>query len=53
MLKITVQEAKEVCGIEQLYRGIEVGIEGVFHEMCLLWAQYYQEKDWGFLLIDA
>ena len=53
VLRVTGQEANAACGTEQLARGVEVGIEGGVHDMRLLWAQYSQEEDWGFLLIDA
>ena len=41
-----------MCGIEQLMVGAEASIEGRIHAMHLLWAQNYQDEDWGFLLID-
>ena len=53
LLQVTGQEAKAACGTEQLFRGVDAGIEGGMHAMRLLWAQHSQEEDWGFLLIDV
>ena len=53
VLRVTGQEAKAACGIEQLTGGVEVGIEVVIIAMRLLWSQNPQEEDWGFLLIDV
>ena len=47
------QEAKSACGTEQLAGGVEAGIEGSIHAMCLLWEHHSQEEEYGFLLIDA
>ena len=47
------QEAKTAYGTDQLVGGVEAGIEGAIHDARLQWAQYSEEEDWGFLLIDA
>ena len=53
LLRVSGQEAKAVCGTEQLAGGVEAGIERVIHDARLQWAQHSQEEDWGFILIDA
>ena len=53
MLVVIGAYAKEAYGTEQLYGGLEAGIEGGIHAMRLLWYQHAQEEDWGLLLIDA
>jgi hypothetical protein len=46
-------EAKEACGINQLYASLEAGIEGGIHAMQALWDLHVVEEDWGSLLIDV
>ena len=41
-LVVAVLEDKEAYGTEQLCGDLEVGIEGSFHEMRLLWKQHLQ-----------
>ena len=53
LLWVTEQEEKATCGTGQLANGVEAGIEGGIHAMRLLWQDYSQEYDWGFLIIDA
>ena len=53
VLALTGAEAKEACGMEQLYGGLEAGIEGGIHTVRLLWEHHAQEENWGFLLIDT
>ena len=53
VLTVMGAEAKEACGTEQLYRGLEDGIEEVIHAVRFLWQQHDQEEDWGFLLIES
>ena len=53
LLRVTGHEAKAACGTDQLDRGVEAGIEGGIHAMCVLWEEHSQEKGWGFPLIDA
>ena len=36
-LKVAGQEAKEVCGIDQLFDWMEEGIRGGIHNMRLMW----------------
>ena len=42
-MEMTGAEAKEACGVEQLCRGLESGIEGGIHVVQLLWQQNAQE----------
>ena len=44
LLRVTGQEAKAACGIEQLTGGAEAGIEGVIHAAHIQWAQHSQEE---------
>lgn len=53
VLLVAHNEAKEVCGIDQLCAGLESGIEGGIHDMNFLWAGMEQEEHYGFLLVDA
>ena len=53
LLKVAGPEAKTACGTTQLAGGLEEGIEGDIHAMCVLWEEHKKEEDWGFLLIDA
>ena len=53
LLKVAGKEAKTACGTTQLAGGLEAGIEGAIHAMCILWEDHKKEEDWGFLLIDA
>ena len=45
MVKVMGKETKETCGTEQLYGGVEAGIDGGIHVMRLLWAHHAQEED--------
>ena len=38
VLRVTGQEAKDVCGTEHPAGGVEEGIEGEIHSMVLIWA---------------
>ena len=38
--------AKEACGKEQLFGGLEAVIEGGIHAVRLLWQQHSQKEDW-------
>ena len=49
----TGKDAKESCGIDQLYAKLKSGIEGGIHAMQHVWEAHQQEEEWGFLLIDA
>jgi hypothetical protein len=53
VLFVSVGEAKEACGVDQLCVGLEAGIEGGIHAMRLLWESHKAEEEWGFLLVDA
>ena len=53
VLWATGGKSKATCGKEQLAGGAEAGIEGVIHDIHLLYTQNSQEEDWGFLLIDT
>ena len=53
MLVVTGAEAKEACGKEQFYSGIEAGIEGGVHMVRIMRQQHAQDEEWGFLVIDA
>ena len=53
LLKVAGPEAKSACGTTQLAGGLEAGIEGAIHAMCVLFEEHRKEEDWGFLLIDA
>ena len=53
VLELTGAEAKEACGTEKICGGLESGIEVGIHTVRILLQQHAQEKDWGFLLIDA
>ena len=53
VLLVAGEEAKELCGINQLCANMEVGIEGEIHVITELWQQMKEEEDWGFLLIDG
>jgi hypothetical protein len=53
VLLVAGEEAKEACGIDQLYAGLKAGIEGDIHAINKLWQEMKEEEDWGFLLIDA
>ena len=37
LLKVAGTEAKTACGMTLLAGGLEAGIEGAIHEMCVLW----------------
>ena len=53
LLRVAGPEAKAACGTTQLAGGMEAGIEGAIHTMCVLWEEHQTEEDWEFLLIDA
>ena len=53
LLRVSGQESKAACGMDQLVGGVEAGIEGAIHAMRVLWEEHALEEDWGFLLIDA
>ena len=53
LLQVAGPEAKDACGTTQLAGGVEAGIDGSIHAMCVLWEEHDQEEDWLFLLIDA
>ena len=53
VLAVTRAESKESCGTKQLCGVLEAEIEGGIPVVRLMWQQYAQEEDWGFLLIDA
>ena len=44
MPKVAGQEAKEVCRTDQMGGGLEDGIEGVIHDMRLMWNNNDQEE---------
>ena len=46
-------EAKNACDTDQLYAGLEAGIEGGMHDIDMEWELREQDEDWGFLLVDA
>ena len=43
LLRVTGQESKAACGTSQLDGGVEAGIEGAIHEMCVLWEEHSLE----------
>ena len=53
LIQVTGKEATSTCRMEQLARGVKVGIEGDIHSVRVLWQEHLQEEDKGFLLIDA
>jgi hypothetical protein len=53
VLKVTGNEAKEACGINQLCAGLEGRIEGGTHAIQHVWDAHHMEEEWGFLLIHA
>ena len=53
LLRVAGPEAKAACSTTQLAGGLEAGIEGAIHAMCVFWEEYKTEEDQGFLLIDA
>jgi hypothetical protein len=46
-------KARDECGVDQLYTGLEAGVEGGIHALRLIWELHSQEEEWGFLLVDA
>ena len=42
LLRVTDQEAKAACGMEQLAGGVEAGIEGDINAMRILWKEHSQ-----------
>ena len=53
VLKVAGQEAKEACGMEQIFGGMDSGNEGGIHAMRFLWQQHAQEEDWEFFHVYA
>lgn len=54
LLSVIRQEATRACGCDQLCDGLEAGMEGAIHHACSLWnMNYFNDDDWGVLLIDA
>ena len=53
VLMVTGSEAKEACGMEQFYVGLDAVIEGGIHVAQLLCKNLTQEEDQGFHLIDV
>ena len=53
VLILAGNEAKEVCGDEQLCVGLEAGIEGGIHAAREEWIEHEDDEEWGFLLVDA
>ena len=53
VIKVAVEEVKEDCGKDQLYGGVEEGIDVGIHAMSLLCARHSHEEGWGFLLVDT
>ena len=43
LLRVAGPEAKTACGTNQLAGGVEAGIEGAIHVMCVLWEEHNQE----------
>ena len=43
VLRVLEQNAKAACGTKHLGGGVEVGIEGVIHNIRFLWSQHSQE----------
>ena len=53
ILRVAGPKSKAACVTTQLAGGLEAGIEGAIHAMCVLWDEHKKKEDWGFLLIDA
>eukprot|EP00978_Attheya_sp_CCMP212_P031015 scaffold115913_cov68-Attheya_sp.AAC.1 len=54
MLATTRDDAKDACSIDQVYAGLEAGIEGSINAINELWDDHAEREDeWGFLLVDA
>ena len=53
VLVVIGAEDKEACETEQLFDGLEAGIEGGIHAVRLLWQQHAQLEDLVFLFVDA
>ena len=53
VLQVTGKETKSACGMEQFVGGVEACMKVGIHAMRLQWAQYSQEEEWEFLLINA
>ena len=47
VLILAGEEAKEVCGDEQLCAGLEAGIEGGIHAARAEWIEYEEDEEWG------
>ena len=44
VLAVMGEEVKEACGAEQLYGGLEAGVEGGICAVWPLWKQHSQEE---------
>ena len=53
LLRVVGTEEKAECETKHLIGGVEAGIEGAIHVMCVLWEEHKHEEDWGFFLIYA
>jgi hypothetical protein len=53
VLLVTGNEAKETCGIDQLFAGMASEIEGRIHAINHMWKIHSMEEEWGFLLTNA
>ena len=53
LFRVTGQEVKATCGKDQLVGGVEAGIEGGIHAMCVIWEEHSPEEDREFLIIDV
>ena len=48
LLRVVGTEEKAECETKHLIGGVEAGIEGAIHVMCVLWEEHKHEEDWGF-----
>jgi hypothetical protein len=53
VLAVAGDKARDECRVDQLCAGLEAGIKGRIHALCLIWELHAQEEEWGFLLVDA
>ena len=53
VLRVAFKDVNAEFRTKELTGGVEADIWDGTHVMCLLWAQNYQNGDWGFLLVDA
>ena len=53
VLKVTGDEAKDVCGNTQLCAGLKAGIEGAVHVTHTLFAEKDNKEERRFLLVDT